>query len=59
MQFKHGFCLGLVMLLVTVALSSIVIPVVLADQTGNNATKASCYTKRTFLQAKTVSGAAV
>lgn len=52
MQFKHGFGLGLVMLLVMVALSSIVIPVVLADQTGNNATKGKLLYEENFSSSK-------
>ena len=40
------------MLLVTVALSRIVIPVVLADQTGNNATKGKLLYEENFSSSK-------
>jgi hypothetical protein len=52
MQFKHSFGLGLVSLLVIVALSTMVLPVVLADQTGNNATKGKLLYLENFSSSK-------
>jgi hypothetical protein len=50
MQFKHGF--GLVSMLVIVALSIMVIPVVMADQTGNIATKGKLLYEENFSSSK-------
>jgi len=52
MRFKPGFGLGLVSLLVMIALSSMVIPVALADQTGNNATKGKLLYEENFSSSK-------
>ena len=52
MKFKHRLGLGLVSLLVMIALSSMVIPVVLADQTGNNATKGKLLYEENFSSSK-------
>ena len=52
MQFKHRFGRWLVSLLVIVALSSTVLPVVLAEQTGNNATKGKLLYEENFSSSK-------
>jgi hypothetical protein len=51
-QFKHRFGLELISLLVMVALASMVLPVALADQIGNNATKGKLLYEENFSTSK-------
>ena len=51
-QFKHRLGLGLVSLLAIVALACMVLPVALADQTGNNATKGKLMYEENFSTSK-------
>lgn len=52
MHFKHGYGLGLVSLLVVIAFSVMVLPVVLAEQPGNNTAKGKLLYEENFSSSK-------